>query len=128
LDAPSVRDASRYSVSTLLIPVIVLYNTGKKEHMKTNMIGNNSLIPIHNMNRGIQPSAGMGIKRLNTGEKASSSFEFNPINMPTKMPLQAPNVKPIITRKRLLARLSSNIPSIVKKYSVSKTVENGGNR
>jgi len=36
--------------------------------------------------------------------------------------------KPIITRKRLLARLFSNIPSIVKKYSVSKTAENGGNR
>jgi hypothetical protein len=110
------------------MPVIVLYRTGKKEHMKTNAIGNNSLIPIHNMNRGTQPNAGIGIKRLNIGEKAWSSFEFTPINMPTRMPLQAPNVKPIITRKRLLARLFSNVPSIVKKYSVNKTVEKGGNR
>jgi hypothetical protein len=80
------------------------------------------------MNRGAQPNAGIGIKRLNIGEKARSNFEFTPISIPTKIPLQAPNVKPIITRKRLLARLFSNIPSIVKKYSVSKTAEKGGNR
>ena len=96
--------------------------------MKTNAIGNNSLIPIHNINRGAQPNAGIGIKRLNIGEKARSSFEFTPINTPTKMPLQAPNVNPTITRKRLLIRLFGNMPFIVKKYSVIKTVENGGNR
>jgi len=115
-EAPRVSAACTYLPSTFLIPVAVLYTTGKKEHMNMMVMGSISFMPIQSIRRGNhpRPRAGMGYSRLIMGLSALLITLRHPMITPTKIPAMEPLQRPIRTRTRLLVKFFPRTPFTVR--------------
>jgi len=90
------------------------------------VIGKASPIPIHNINSGSQPIAGMGYKKLIIRFNISSIILLQPIIIPTTIPRAEPARNPTKTRMRLRKRWFRSTPLIVMwKNSCSTKVKGG---
>jgi len=127
-DAPNVSAAYIYFLSTFLIPVKVLYTTGKNEQINIMIMGSISFIPIHSIRRGNHPKAGMGYRRLIMGLRALLTMSFHPMITPTKMPATEPQKRPISTLIRLLAKFFPSTPFVKRCYPSFTTAEKGGKK
>ena len=85
-----MRATSRYFLSTFLIPSITLINTAQKLPIAITVILEDSSIPIHSINTGIQAMIGMGRNNPSIKESDCSTFLNNPINNPRIIPKVAP--------------------------------------